>query len=196
MAFSIDDAWDNCTPVARSGNAAFGAYCRLGAWSARNSTDGYIPAEVALGIASPELAQKLVDAGLWEAAEGGWSMPHYLERNESAEQVSARRKAESDRKARYRERLKKTAELSMRDTTWTGRGRPGGHDAEMTAPFTPPKGGRGGRSRDAPDLPPPHHFDDDGTGTCEHCLVGKSHKLHLTTKRPARAPVEDQPPAA
>jgi len=41
MAFSIDDGWDNCTPVARSGNAAFGAYCRLGAWSARNSTDGF-----------------------------------------------------------------------------------------------------------------------------------------------------------
>lgn len=173
MAFSIDDGWDNCTPVARSGNAAFGAYCRLGAWSARNSTDGFIPAEVALGIASPELAQKLVDAGLWEAAEGGWSMPHYLERNESAEQVRARRKAEKERKARWRDKQK----LSHRDETGTRRGRPAGRNAEKTSPFTPPKGGRDAPPSDA--LPKPHPYDDDGTGkSCTRCVLPRINKIH------------------
>lgn len=170
MAFSIDDAWDTCTPVARAGNAAFGVYCRCGAWSARNSTDGYIPAEVALGIGSPELAQKLVAVGLWEAAEGGWSMPHYLQRNESAAQVSARRKRDSDRKARYREKQK----LSTRDTTRTGRGRPMGHDAEKTAPFTTPKGVKGGRA----DLPSSHAFADDGNGGCKRCVLPRINKIH------------------
>jgi hypothetical protein len=181
MAFSIDDGWDNCTPVARSGNAAFGAYCRLGAWSARNSTDGYIPAEVALGIASPELAQKLVDAGLWEAAEGGWSMPHYLVRNESAEQVRARRKAEAERKARYRESQK----LSTRDKTGTRRGRPAGRDAGIRTPFTPPKGGSGARNGDAIDLPKPHTFDQDDAGNCRLCVLPKGNRVHITKRRSA-----------
>jgi len=172
VAFSIDDGWDNCTPVARSGNAAFGAYCRLGAWSARNSSDGFIPAEVALGIASPELARKLVDAGLWEAAEGGWSMPHYLERNESAEQVRARRKAETERKARYREKQN----VSTRDKTRTRRGRPAGQDAGIRSPFTPPKGGKGAHSSDA--LPKPHPFTDDGSGGCSSCVLPRINKIH------------------
>lgn len=172
MAFSVDDAWDNCTPVARAGNAAFGVYCRCGAWSARNSSDGYIPAEVALSIGSPELASKLVSVGLWEAAEGGWSMPHYLERNESAEQVRARRVAESERKARWREKQK----VSTRDTTRTGRGRHAGRDAEKTSPFTPPKGGRGGRVVDS--LPAAHLFEDDGSGGCSKCVLPRINKIH------------------
>jgi hypothetical protein len=170
VAFSIDDAWDTCTPVARAGNAAFGVYCRCGAWSARNSSDGYIPAEVALSIGSPELASKLVSVGLWEAAEGGWFAPHYLERNESAEKVAARRKAEAERKARYRERM------STRDTTRTGRGRPTGQHADRTPPFTPPKGGRGGRVVDS--LPAAHSFDDDGSGGCSKCVLPRINKIH------------------
>lgn len=168
MAFSIDDAWDTCTPVARAGNAAFGVYCRCGAWSARNSTDGYIPAEVALGIGSPELASKLVAVGLWEAAEGGWSMPHYLDRNESGAQVAARRKREADRKARWRERKK-----SHGDKTGTGRGRHAGQDAGIRTPFTTSKEVKGARKRDA--LPAPHPYVDDGTGNCQHCPLPETH---------------------
>jgi hypothetical protein len=41
MAYSLDDTWDNCGPVARAGNAAFGVYCRCGIWVARNLTDGF-----------------------------------------------------------------------------------------------------------------------------------------------------------
>jgi hypothetical protein len=161
MAFSIDDAWDNCSPVARAGNAAFGVYCRCGAWAARNSSDGYVPAEVALAYGSPEVATKLVSVGLWEAVGGGWSMPHYLERNESASQVSARRKKETDRKARWREK-----QVSRGDETRTGRGRHTGQDAGVRAPFTTPKGVKGGR---VAALPPPHTFDNDGTGNCSLC---------------------------
>lgn len=173
MAFSIDDGWDNCGPVARAGNAAFGVYCRCGAWAARNSTDGHVPAEVALAYGSPELAKRLVDVGLWEAVGGGWSMPHYLERNESAERVRARRKAEAERKARYRDRK----ELSTRDKTRTRRGTPAGQDAGIRASFTPPKGGKAARASDA--LPKPHPYDDDGHGNCRHCPLPKINvKVH------------------
>ena len=174
MAFSIDDGWDSAIPVVRAGNAAFGVYCRCGAWSARNSTDGFIPAEVALGMGSPELAQKLVSVGLWEAADGGFTAPHYLARNESAEQKRGRLEKEAARKARWRA---KQAGLSTRDKTGDRRGTSRGtRRGSPEVPLPPPKGGKGARQRDA--LPPTHHYDDDGTGTCKHCPLPRIHKIH------------------
>jgi hypothetical protein len=115
VAYSVDDSWDNCTPVARAGNACFGLYVRCGIWSARNLTDGFVPGEIAAGYGSPEQTRKLVDVGLWETVEGGYQMPHYLERNESAEKVQKRRKADADRKAKWRDRHHK--KQSGRDET-------------------------------------------------------------------------------
>ncbi len=141
MSFSIDDAWDNCGPVARAGNAAFGVYCRCGAWVARNTTDGFIPAEVAAAYASPELARKLVDVGLWEIVDGGWFMPDYLERNESASQVESRRAKDAKRKADWRARQSRKDE--MRDSNRSHAVTPRG----VRASVTPPKGGTGATSR-------------------------------------------------
>jgi hypothetical protein len=134
MSFSIDDGWDNCGPVARAGNAAFGVYCRCGAWVARNLTDGFVPTEVAVAYGSPELARKLVDAGLWEAVDGGWVLVDYLARNESAAQVKARRKRDADRKARYRERQ------SHKDETRDSKRSHGGTPKGIRPSFTDPKG--------------------------------------------------------
>jgi hypothetical protein len=170
MAFSIDDAWDNCGPVARAGNAAFGVYCRCGAWAARNSSDGFVPAEVALAYGSPELATKLVSVGLWEAVGGGWSMPHYLQRNESAEQVSARRTREAKRKADWRARQK-----SHGDKTRTGRGTTAGQDAGIRAPVTTPKGVTGRASATPATCP---GFLDDGGGWCKRCSLPRQNKIH------------------
>jgi hypothetical protein len=171
VAFSIDDAWDNCGPVARAGNTAFGVYCRCGAWAARNSSDGYVPAEVALAYGSPELAKKLVDVGLWEAADGGWVMPHYLERNESAAQVGARRKRDADRKARWREK-----QSQVDETRESGRSH-GVTPRRVRSSSTPPKGGKGALSSVA--LPKPHPFSDDGQGNCSICPLPKINvKVH------------------
>lgn len=120
MAFSFDDAWDNGPEVTRAGTAAFGLYCRCGAWSARNLQDGFVPKEIAVAYGSPEWIQKLLVAGLWETVEGGYLAPHFLDRNESAEKVLRRRKADAERKARWRERKQgsqKSGAESRRDTT-------------------------------------------------------------------------------
>lgn len=178
MSFSIDDAWDNCGPVARAGNTAFGVYCRCGAWVARNISAGYItepvvPSEVAVAYGSPELARKLVDVGLWEAVDGGWFMPHYFARNETAAQVAGRRKADAERKARWRERQ------SMRDGT-RDKTRESGKSHGVTPSgvrpsFTPPKGGR---ARDS-DAPKTHTFEDDGSGqSCSRCRMLRINKIH------------------
>lgn len=153
MAFSVDDSWDNCTPVARAGNACFGLYVRCGIWSARNLTDGFVPGEIAAGYGSPEQARKLVDVGLWGAVEGGYRMPSYLDRNESAEQVRNRRQADADRKARWREKQHK--KRSGRDETRDSGGSHAVTDAvtprsrspllkEGTGGARPPKGERTG----------------------------------------------------
>lgn len=172
MAFSIDDRWDFATAVVRAGNAAFGVYCRAGAWSAGHSEDGFVPAEIALDMGSPELASKLVGVGLWEAVDGGYLAVHFLERNESAEKKRARLKKEADRKARWRA---EQAELSTRDKTGDRRRtsrRTSGRSPEV--PLPPPKGGMGARERDAPAT---HPYEDDG-GSCARCGLLRVNKIH------------------
>jgi hypothetical protein len=100
MAYSLDDSWDNCTPVARAGNACFGLYVRCGIWSARNLTDGFVPGEIAAGYGSPEQTRKLVDVGLWEAVEGGYRAPNYLDRNHVVTPMPTARRAGASGRAR------------------------------------------------------------------------------------------------
>lgn len=167
MAFSVDDSWDNCGPVARAGNAAFGVYVRCGAWVARNISAGAItepvvPTEVAVAYGSPELARKLVDVGLWEAVDGGWFLVHYLDRNESAAQVAARRKRDADRKAKWREKQ------SRLDETRESKRSHGVTPRRVTPSVTPPKGGTGAREPRCPQHP---------TELEHHCPTCRSERL-------------------
>ena len=249
MAFSIDDGWDFAIPVVRAGNAAFGAYCRAGAWVARGIATGQITEPVVPGIVaamwtSPELAQKLADAGLWVAVEDGWLLPHYLDRNPSADVMRRRKVQTAKRNALGRDPALRHA-IRTRDqdrcrycgitVRWSDRkgpqggtydhvdpdgpnsyenlvvscrscnsakgsrtpeeagmplraapGTPSGmqirsrsesrSDLDISRASTPPKGGKGARQRDA--LPPTHHYEDDGTGTCAHCPLPRIHKVH------------------
>lgn len=154
MAYSIDDAWDSAIPVVRAGNAAFGVYVRCGAWSARNSQDGFVPAEVASGMGSPELSSKLVAAGLWEVVDGGFRAVHFLERNESAEQKRRRLDAEAKRKADWRARQKLSTPDGRGDRRRTSHGTSGRSPA---LPLPPPKGGKGARESDATPCPAHPH---------------------------------------
>lgn len=148
MAFSVDDEWENGPMLRRAGVAAFGLYCACGLWIARHLTDGFVPADVAAGYGTREWIAKLLDAGLWEAVEGGYRDPWYLLRNPSAEKVRARRQADADRKARWRERQHK--KRGTRDETRESGGSHGVTPQGFRAPNPPPKGGRdAGASRSA-----------------------------------------------
>jgi hypothetical protein len=154
MAYALDDSWDNCTPVARAGNACFGLYARCGIWVARNLTDGFVPGEIAAAYGSPEQARKLVDVGLWEAAEGGYQMPHYLGRNPTAEKVRERQKADAERKAKWRD--KQAKKRGTRDETQESTGSHAVTDAVNPRSPTTPKGVGGVRPReDAATARPP-----------------------------------------
>lgn len=127
MGYIVDDSWDNCGPVLQVGNAAFGVYVRCGVWVARNLTDGFVPAELAAAYGSPEYTRKLVDAGFWEAVDGGYRVVDYLTLNPTGEKVRAKRQAEADRKARWRAKqaerdaTRESRGQSRRDTTRDGR---------------------------------------------------------------------------
>lgn len=169
MAYSLDDSWDNCTPVARAGNACFGLYVRCGVWAARNLTDGFVPGEIAAAYGAPEQTRKLVDVGLWEAVEGGYRMPDYLDRNPAGERVRARRKADAERRARWRER-------QSRDRTRDSNGSHGMTRPRRGASSSPPKGGMDAGARGA--LRPIHEYDDDGQGLCLRCQLPFHNQVH------------------
>lgn len=168
MAYSLDDSWDNCTPVARAGNACFGLFARCGIWSARNLTDGFVPGEIAAGYGSPEQARKLVDVGLWEAVEGGYRDPAYLVRNQSAEQVQARRDADAERKARWRER--EQARRKKRDETRDSAKSHGVTDGVTLRSRSPLLKEGTGRTT-------PHPYEPDGH-ECAMCPLPEHHRVH------------------
>lgn len=153
MAYSLDDSWDNCTPVARAGNACFGLYVRCGIWVARNLTDGFVPGEIAAAYGSPEQARKLVDVGLWRPEGGGYRDLHYLDRNPLGEKVLARRKADAERRAKWRERQhKKKTRDETRESERSNAVTPQG----VPASVPPLKRERGARPREA--APPPAEY--------------------------------------
>lgn len=58
------------------GLASVGLWGRCGSWTASNGRTGFVPDQVAqtFGANQDDVIQKLVDAGLWERAEGGYRM--------------------------------------------------------------------------------------------------------------------------
>lgn len=163
MAYWLDDSFDTWPEVVRAGKAASGLYVCCGAWIARNISNGniadaVIPAEVATMYGTPEWVAKLAAVGLWSTEEAGYRDVRYFGMgNPTAEKARARRKAEADRKARWR-----AAQDARRKA---GRPHvPPGHDAGQTRdgprdttrdgrsplPFPPPKGGEGGRPPASP----------------------------------------------
>lgn len=84
---------------AAGGDAGWLHVCAL-AYCNRNLTDGFI-AQARIGRLSDrkspaQLAQRLVDVGLWEPCDSGWVIHDYLHYNPSKEQVDAQRAARSE----------------------------------------------------------------------------------------------------
>jgi 5-methylcytosine-specific restriction endonuclease McrA len=71
--FLVSDRFYGHPAVFKAGAEAVGLWVRAGSWCARHHPDGFVPASfVATQQRGKRLARRLVDAGLWEAADGGW----------------------------------------------------------------------------------------------------------------------------
>lgn len=101
MWFKQDDTLCFDPRVVAAGNAAFGLWARAASWCGQQLTDGCIPAAMLLALGgSPEDAQRLVDAGLWEPTDAGWQMD--WSEQPSREDVEDRRAKEREKKRRQR----------------------------------------------------------------------------------------------
>lgn len=112
--FQMDDSLYDDPAVIRAGTAAFGLYARCGDYVARQLLDGFVPAEIATQWGTPEWTRKLLDAGLWETAPGGFHMPRYLTDNPSRDKVMAERKLKSERQNRWLEKQRKRSSTQRR----------------------------------------------------------------------------------
>lgn len=59
-------------------DAAFRLHIEGLCWAHRSLTDGFVPQAVVRRLSDMAFAIELVDAGLWEAGEGGWWVHDYL----------------------------------------------------------------------------------------------------------------------
>lgn len=129
-------------------------------------TDGLLPRPVlpvlTPGVKAPEtLAERLVDAGLWEYTENGWLIHDYADHQRSAEQIRAGLRADRERKRRqdsdgtplrFRAESRRNpngseAESSRARTPAGGRERAKKEkEKEIDPPVVPPQAG--GRQRD------------------------------------------------
>lgn len=145
--FKIDDTFYRHRKVrklAADKTSAIGLWILAGTWCAENLTDGFIPrSEVVAWDARSRYAKRLVDVGLWEAAdedgEPGWQFHDWAHYQPKGEDVEADRKAWREKKAAWRE--KKKDRLSTEDTPEDTKG--------DTTEDSPPM------SKGSPDIPVP-----------------------------------------
>lgn len=90
--FRVDDKSAFHRKVVRAGNAAWGALCRMGAYSADHGDDGFVCLEVASMIASESELAMLMSVGLLERTDrdgGGYMIHDFLEWNPSRESLES-----------------------------------------------------------------------------------------------------------
>lgn len=106
--FKVDDSLHSHMKAIRAGEAAMGLWVLAGSWSADQLTDGWIPRRIArrLSPRADKLAKNLESVGLWtpdwRENEPGWVFHSWSDYQPTRADVEARRKADADRRARWR----------------------------------------------------------------------------------------------
>lgn len=107
--FKVDDNLGFHHKVVAAGNPAMGLWVRAGSVCAQQLTDGFVPDHMAATLGTKAQAEKLVQVGLWDRVENGYTFHGWAERQPSKADVEAERAAASDRMRAYRERKRKAA---------------------------------------------------------------------------------------
>ena len=133
--------------VMAAGNAAYGAFTRMGSWSMAELTDGHIPEEMAVLIAShEELARLLSDkAGLLVAVDGGYQMQEFHEGNPYAAELLERKRELS---------AKRSAAGKKGAAARWGNGNDSKHDGKPDATCDSTGHGTGGSKQGGNAMPP------------------------------------------
>lgn len=89
----IDDGFADHPKICGLSDAAFRLHVHAFCYASRQLTDGFIPVRWLTGGRGkePKAVQILVDAGLWEATDGGYRIHDYLKYQQSRETVEINR---------------------------------------------------------------------------------------------------------
>lgn len=101
--FRVNDGLFSSRKWTKTSSKARGLWTTSGSWCAFNLTDGNVPRNMlrALG-GTPAAAQNLVDVGLWDETEDGWSFHDWKDYNPLREDVLRERAAAAARVAKHR----------------------------------------------------------------------------------------------
>lgn len=101
--FKADDKLAFHQKTVRAGNAAMGAWVRMGAWCGERESDGFIPKAIADLIASPDEMARLIEVGFMiDHTDGRYEMHDFLKYNPSHAELEAKRNAWAKKKAAFR----------------------------------------------------------------------------------------------
>jgi hypothetical protein len=102
--FKVDDSFHAHPKVLATDADALGLWVVAGSWSGANLTDGFVPDHVLTRLLpdAVNLARKLITAGLWRKARGGYRFHDWGEFNPKREDVEAERKAARERMRKLR----------------------------------------------------------------------------------------------
>ena len=102
--FNADDKMHSHPKMRAAGLEAIGLWTLAGTYCTDYLTDGEVPAWfVDSWPKGKTLAQKLVKAGLWEAAGDDWRFLSWAEYQRTKEQVLAAKEKAAERKAKFLE---------------------------------------------------------------------------------------------
>lgn len=98
--FKVDDKLHDHRKARAAGPTAMGVWLLAGSWAADNLTDGFVPSSVLKRWGRPRDANKLVEVGLWHAAEQdgekGWRFHEWAERQPTRAQKLEERAAKAE----------------------------------------------------------------------------------------------------
>lgn len=95
--FRIEDAFSFHPKVIQAGNAAVGAWVRMGTYCAANLTDGFVPDRIARLIANEDELKDLVSTSMLTKAKDGYCIHDYLTYQPSKQEVEEERSSARDR---------------------------------------------------------------------------------------------------
>jgi hypothetical protein len=104
--FKVCDTFAFHHKTVKAGNAALGLWVRAGSWCSQHLTDGYLPADIASTMGTRAQAKRLVAAGLWLEADGGYQFHDWGAFNPLAGEVVAGRKRAATKQKIWRDRKK------------------------------------------------------------------------------------------
>lgn len=142
--FKVDDSIPFHPKVVAAGNLAIGLWLRAGGWCAQQMTEGFIPTGMLAPLGgTPSTARKLVGAGLWDVAEGGWRFHDWHTYQPTRAEVEGRRKQRAEAGAKggrrpaspdVKAKLKQTLQRMVKQTLRVVLHHPFAHGRSKTEP--------------------------------------------------------------